>query len=53
MWVDSGRSVRWSARDPGGWRKPADLTPNWQAQFNYRGGQLSIAIGPTVGSMRS
>jgi hypothetical protein len=44
MWVDRGRGVRWSVRDPGGWRTPADLTPNWQAQSNYRGRQLSIAL---------
>src|SRR5204862_125371 len=29
LWLDSNLGVRWSVRDPGGWRKPIDLTPNW------------------------
>jgi hypothetical protein len=46
LWIDTTKGVLWSVRDPGGWRKPVELTPGFSAPFGYPGGQISMAVAP-------
>src|SRR4030095_1617942 len=39
LWIDTAKGVLWSVRDPGGWRKPIELTPGFSVPFGDAGGQ--------------